>query len=169
MSTPDAVLAVSMDPAKALIKEIYDIRRNKVAMFIAIATACACVFGYAVVKLTDTLALRPDGLDRSTDGDNVRNPAHDDVPAVADDGYDADLDRNRTLKHGIDMALARFNNYNLEAEALASDWKRPLMYAEVKRDIKILDRAHDDWTRPLAEGDAGGSAHFSTANTLTDV
>jgi hypothetical protein len=57
------------------------------------------------------------------------------------------------------------NRYNAEVDSIAKQYNRPHMVAEVRRDMKIMDRIHD---RSQKSPEAPGHI-LSTYNTLTNV
>jgi hypothetical protein len=126
-------------------------------------------FAYGLVKLVQSLIVESANSPRDMQHvDNQYDPNQDDVVKSDDDEYDTTLDVGNQLKHGLNKAMNTFHRYNNDVEDLAKEYNKPHMVAEVKRDMKIVDPDHDDWseaTRPGKREDV----YFSTYNTLTNV
>ena len=153
------------DLANAIMK----LRMNKLIKVIIIAGFCLTVFAYAFVKLVQSLQVEKQGSARDMQhADNQYDSDQDNVVVPEDTELDSDLEVGKQLQHGLHMTMNRFHRYNDEVESIAKKYNRPHMVAEVKRDMKIMDSDHDDWSDKLQPGKKEDT-YFSTYNTLTNV
>ena len=153
-----------------LARRVYSLRRSGLLKVIVISIAIVAAFAYTLVKLVDAMTIDTIPVYRSAESrsftNNHRDPDQDDVESADDDVYDELLDEGRKMKHGLDMSMISFNKYNSEAAAIAKEHTKEVMYAEVRRDMSILDADKDEWS-PVPLESAKIDTHFSTYNTLT--
>jgi hypothetical protein len=83
--------------------------------------------------------------------DNQYDPEQDDVVGVEEE-LDIDLEAGKQMKHGLNLTMNSFNRYNAEVDSIAKQYNRPHMVAEVRRDMKIMDSDHDDWSQKRRPG-----------------
>jgi hypothetical protein len=153
-----------------IVGDIMRIRRNKVVQVVAICLVCGAAFVFFVAQLAATVfpRSRPTPTPAQSSRPNLRDADMDDVePEAVVDDVDTELDRGKLLSHGVDITLSKYADYNTVAERVAKDYGSSTMFGEIRRDIKILSRDHDDWN--VARDDvADKQARFTTYNTLTN-
>lgn len=151
------------------VRAIMKLRTAKLTKVIIISAACLTLFAYAFVKLVQSLAVMHQGSQRNMNHvDNQYDPAQDDVIGVEEE-MDETLEVGKQLKHGLNMTMNSFHRYNAEVENVAKQYNRPHMVAEVRRDMKIMDSDHDDWSQKRRPGKKQEDTYFSTYNTLANV
>jgi hypothetical protein len=145
------------------------LRTTKLVKVIIVSGACLTLFAYAFVKLVQSLSVVHQGSKRDMNHvDNQYDPEQDDVVGVEEE-LDIDLEAGKQMKHGLNLTMNSFNRYNAEVDSIAKQYNRPHMVAEVRRDMKIMDSDHDDWSQKRRPGKHQEDTYFSTYNTLTNV
>lgn len=158
--------------SEALANRVYSLRRTGLIKMIVLSVVCISAFTFLLIKLTNAMTIDTIPVYRSAESksftNNHRDPEQDDVVGQDEDAYDEILDEGRRLKHGLDMSMISFNEYNSEAAAIAKEHGKEVMFTEVKRDMSILDADADEWS-PMPLETSKTDTHFSTYNTLTSL
>jgi hypothetical protein len=73
------------------------------------------------------------------------------------------------MKHGLNLTMNSFKPVQRRSGQHSQAVQPTHMVAEVRRDMKIMDSDHDDWSQKRRPGKHQEDTYFSTYNTLTNV